>query len=271
MPITVVNTYSGSTNNANSLTISGIVALENDYLVVAGGYGLSSGAVGQHAPSTVGYTAAGTIEGTASTGADCEIGVWYKKMGATPDIQVDLPGTTAATQSTAYTVFVLRGVDGTTPLAGTVTSTGDSPTTDGSAGQSPAITTTSNNAWVLSFIFDVHTAGSSVSNTAAPSGYSDLVSVSQNDSGDVTLGASGKIVATAGVETPGVYTDDYTTERWSGITVAFAEASGGETAPNTRMRPGLLMTVGNVIDDKTEAVSTAGGARRARMVFGRRR
>lgn len=100
--ISLVEAVSGSDINGTDVTLNFARALENDVAVVFGGYSTLP-ASAPTAPT--GYTEIHT------SGADPRVGMWYKVMGATPDTSVTCDGGGEVTESVAYTVFILRGVD----------------------------------------------------------------------------------------------------------------------------------------------------------------
>lgn len=115
---------------------------EGDYVFVE----ISHGGTSIHMGSIAGYS---TVFGSAISSSDSTINTFqqfYKKMGATPDTSVAIPGGSASGSSQAVTVYVLRGVHPTTPLDVTPTSaTGN----NGGNPNPPAITPATAGAWLI--------------------------------------------------------------------------------------------------------------------------
>lgn len=121
---------STSTFNFSSLVdISGagsVTLQQNDQVVC---YLVHSGTAGrtnaQLAPTTAGYSG-NPIAASAVTSSDTDfisLNGFFKFMGASPDSSVVLPGCAAATNSMSVVIFVYRGVDTATPLAGVTPTT----------------------------------------------------------------------------------------------------------------------------------------------------
>lgn len=119
-------TYTSSASQNVSLTDlkdengSNVTLAEGDYIVVTmertSTSNLSSSTV---SPTTgQGYTIAGT-DLYANDTYDCNFAVNYKRMGATPDTNVTLPGTGGGGMS--VTIFALRGIHASNPLDVAVT------------------------------------------------------------------------------------------------------------------------------------------------------
>lgn len=156
----------------------------------------------------------------ANDTTDVNMGVYRQIMGATPDSSVTLDGTSGAANHAAIAV-ALRGVDTTTPEDATTTS---AQTIDTGTPDNPAITTVTNDAWVLAF------AASSEADiaTAAPAGYQDLRAEALTN---IALVFSRKKVDTAGAENPGSYASIVGTgaDSYCVATVAVRPAAGGPT------------------------------------------
>lgn len=150
---------------------------------------------------------------------DNNLVVYRKVMGASPDTDVTLDGS-AGTSRHSGVLFVLRGVDTTTPEDATAT------TTNGvgiGTPDNPSITTVTAGAWVIAF------AGSTQPDTVtnAPTNYVNLAWIA-NGADNATMGATREI-ASAGPEDPAAWTDitGTGTDSWTAITVAVRPAGGG--------------------------------------------
>lgn len=118
LPTNPINTaYVGSRSGTTSVSLSTLSLAQNDLVVLITGWGRSDGTPG---PTTSGYTQAALLSSNTG-GGDSELYVGYKFMGSTPDTVVDVtpsPWNSAATNTIAY---VWRGINTSTPLAGTTT------------------------------------------------------------------------------------------------------------------------------------------------------
>ncbi len=125
--------------------------------------------------------------------------VFRKVMDSTPDASIAITGTAGVNDVGCAIAYTLRGVDNVTPEDATpTTATGSSTTPD-----SPSITTVTPNAWVLSFFCS---RGSTDTTVTLPSGYSNQVDVTGNDSNDSTVGGATKEIASPGAEDPASWT-----------------------------------------------------------------
>ena len=142
----------------------------------------------------------------------------YKKMGVTPDTTISyFPDDI---KKGAFICQAFRGVDQTTPLDQTTptTAVGNSNLID-----APAITTVTNNAWVVAMgaLDDDATVTITV-----PTGYSNL---SESSSGataneEATAMMASKEIATAGAEDPPAFTGSSGGDEWIAGTIALRPA-----------------------------------------------
>lgn len=145
---------------------------------------------------------------------DTNLGVFIKKMGSTPDTSVtlpNLPGVIAA-------IYVLRGVDGTTPQDVTATT---ATKTNSGIPDPAAITTATDGAMILILCATRGSAGS----FSPPSGYTNAI-VKTN--GSQTVMIASKILTPAGTDNPGT---------WSGI--LFDQTSYTCASVTMALRPGV--------------------------------
>jgi len=213
MAIAYVGADTAATNGTadHTLTLPGGTA-EDDICLVASGANTSGDA--NMTVGTSGYTELVDIHTS-----DCNLGVFWKRQGATPDSTVSVGNPTTITQECASAlVQVFSGVDTTTAIDATTTST----TGTSGAPDSPSITTATNGAFVVSM------ATSAAFDTAvtAPTGYSNQDDDAANDFFDATIGAASKEVATAGAENPAAWTG-WNSARWAAASVALRPATSG--------------------------------------------
>lgn len=207
-------TYVGSAKSDNSTTIdlTGISMLPGDIVLVISGD--DAGAPG----TATGYTSLASI---SSTG---DARVMYKIM---PDpVDSSVTGLTAGGSDSGHLAVVFRGVNQTTPIdvtTETSLNTAGDPNPD-------VITTVTDGAMVVALAFlddDLAEGG-----ITAPSGYTlaDANEFGSSGSGGTVM-AIYKLVATAGVEDPGIITtndDDW----WWAATVALRPGTSAPIASN---------------------------------------
>lgn len=217
--ITIIGTpqTAATSNGGNAVATFDVTPAENDIVLVIGGVG-TTGAV---APGIVtsGYTNESIQDDVSSW--SIHYGVWWKKMGASPDTSVTVKGTGTAQDATAYVVFVLRNVDGTTPID-TATQYGTTSITANP--DPPSITTTANLSWV--FAATVFSGSPSVS--SQPSGYPTEYRATGVDTNRVNTAVTYLQIDTAGAENPGTWTLSSSTPS-NGISVAVRLAA--DTGP----------------------------------------
>lgn len=125
----------------------------------------------------------------------------YKFMGATPDTSVIVSGTGSTADGGAGTIHVFRGVDTTTPLDVT-TVTGSSGTT--TRPDPGAITPVTAGAWIVAAGAGGNTGGAST--TFSSSDLTSFITISSNDTYDVTVGGGIKTDWTSGAFDPAQFT-----------------------------------------------------------------
>jgi hypothetical protein len=117
-------TASTGTNTNITFALTGGLAstpANGDLVIVA--YSIGSTVARTPAINTAGYTQLAAL--TAADTYDANLRVGYKRMGSTPDTQVQLGPTGSTSDGGFVTIHVFRGVDATTPLDVThTTSTG---------------------------------------------------------------------------------------------------------------------------------------------------
>lgn len=218
MTIQFVGAVTAGASGALSLTSLtggiGSAPIADDLVIVAIGTGDSSDQnISISTPA--GYTEIVDIYKDSIFGTDANLGVYWKVMGGSPDTSVTIPSLTAVRAA----VYVLRGVDTTTPLdATTTTDTGPS----GSASP-PDITTVTANAMVV-----IISALTSSSTITVPSGFSNLATAVNGTTGKTLI--SSKIQATAGLVNPPNYSiSGGSTSANASATLALRPAGTGTT------------------------------------------
>ncbi len=202
--------YSSTQDGTETVTLPG-TPQEGDIVVVVAASDQADGGTPVDI-STSGYT-------KWLTGNNFPRGViGWKRLGASPDSSVAIERTNRA-YNTCWAVQVWRGGDSSQPDAALVTASGGSGDPN-----SPSITTTSDDALVLSFgLLDDDSA--TLNNP--PTGYSNAILQNANAAAgsSCTVMIASKEVATAGAENPGVW-DTSHSDAWYAGTLALAiEAS----------------------------------------------
>jgi len=212
------NHITGASGNGGDVTLTfdtGTPPLENDIVVVFGGHGTDVTTL--TAPGS-GYTQIGIHTGSAPI-----FGMWYKRMGATPDLSVVCSGGGDAQDAVCYGCYVLSGVDTTTAEDATATTAGPTASTN----PDPAsITTANTDAWVIAV------TGSDVRDTSPGtiSGYSNQLNTNRNDTNDITIAGATFENPEADAEDPGAWST-WSSGTWYAITAAFrAQAAGNHIA-----------------------------------------
>ena len=255
--INVVHYDDGKAGNGLSVTFPLPDSLqEDDVVVLVGGIGRDTTATdGTHVgTSTAGYT---TLDFVSDDPSNIHMGVWYKRMGATPDTQVVGLGSGTAQDGAAYGVYVLRGIDTTTAVDAAPVRTG--PVTDADP-DSPSITTATDSALVIShYLTDSSNSwGSHDTGGPEPPGYSIPVWADQVETFSAKLGAAIRLKETIGAENPDAFDRSSTTVGdWYATTTAWRPAP----APSGGITHGHTVTVSGapVTNDKTGSVTVSHG------------
>lgn len=170
---------------------------ENDIVIFAYSIGQNSDIA--MSVSTAGYTQIADLYADDSN--DSNLGVFWKRMGASPDTTVTGVGDGTASSAVAGVCQVWTGVDTVTALdATTTTATG----INDAVPDSPSITTVTANAVVISIGCGSVVPGDT--SVTAPSGYSNQVDIKSDDTRSTTLGMASKLVASPGAEDPAAWT-----------------------------------------------------------------
>ena len=209
-----LNHFTGNANNGNdvTLTLDTITPpLVNDIIVIFGGHASGSTDLSPPAGNTSGnYVQIGIHTGTAPI-----FGMWFQRMGATPDTSVVCDGGGTNTDGVQYGCYVLSGVDTTTAQDQTATTSGPTTSTNPDA---PSITTQTTNAWVIAC------AGSEVRDTSPGTidGYFNQLDDTRNETNDQTVAAGTFPNVGADAENPAAW-DTWLSGAWYAITAAFKE------------------------------------------------
>ncbi len=200
-------TYLGSStdtsfNGGNNVVDLTSLALQEGDVVVATANIASTPSDTRTTDETTGtYTLEGEVsEDGGTAGTKQTLAVYYKRMGATPDSSVTMtyPGG-ASGNATSSIARAYRGVDPLVQMdASGVSDFGTGPNQP----NSPAITTVTDGAFVLSIVSNASqdtTAGS------APTGYGNLDWIALSATHFTTQAAADKEVPSAGVEDPGPF------------------------------------------------------------------
>lgn len=244
MAIELVGYVTTATSGSLSLTSltggSASAPSENDIVFVAVAGGGSDTDI-----SISGYTEVADLY--ANSTLDTNLGVFYKVMGSTPDTSVDIP----SLNSVRAVVYVLRGFDLGTPADATATT---STATNTSRPNPAAITTVTNDAWVI-----ILSAGTSTGTWTAPSGYTNAAT---RNGTTVSVMVASKLVATAGSENPGSWSttaDNQTFYSAASVTFALRPASTGVTATLSATQDGQTVTSAGAVAVKAAAAITQDG------------
>lgn len=210
MAISLVGTLptgaGGGAANGGNVTVSlPVGTAQGDYVIVIGGHPHREGS--SLGPSTSGYTPIFSPFATQSP----NFGAWYKLMGASPDSQFVGFGTGDASDSAAYSGWVLRGVAAIV-IDTTPTTTGPTTSTNPDA---PAITTVTDGAWVLTIAASTVVDGTQ----GTPSGYENFINASGIDTNNISVAGATIVKASAGAENPGEF-PTWSSGTWYAATIA---------------------------------------------------
>jgi hypothetical protein len=184
-----------------TLTFDGSPA-ENDYVLVIGGHG--------DTVTTLDDPGSGYTQIYVNTGVAPIWGVWYKKLGATPDSSVVCSGGGNANDVAAYISYVLRGVHGQIfQDVARVLGSGAGSTPD------PASITPQT---VGSWVFAIASQAAYDPSITYPSGYTNTAQATNNGVADTNVGSCTKEWS-SGAEDPGAY-GSFSGGPWETVTLA---------------------------------------------------
>ena len=221
MAISFVGSAEASAINGGDPSITLPAMLQDDLVIVAGGIGDNDNVNFTMAMVTAGYTKVADL--FADDTQDCNLGVFWKVMGATPDTTAVFDGQGAADAACAAVAFVFRGVDTATPMDVTTTTATAINTMHPNP---PSIDFLDASAWTVIAGASGHTLGGAGTYTF-PTGYvTNARDVGADDTSDVTVGM-GYNIAPADPEDPGVMTHSGTDDvafAWCAATLALRVA-----------------------------------------------
>lgn len=219
MAITLVGSAENSAPDGADVTVTLPAGVQEDDLVLVA-YGISSADNQAMQISTSGYTQLAEVFVDAAFGEDCNLGVFYKIMGASPDANVVCVGSGTVNNPVVAVVQVWRGVDQVVPIdVTTVTATGTT-TQPNSPSTSDPVT---DEALVVSAV--ANQKGNDEGAVSAPTGYTNLVDEGLADVFLCTIAMASKVVTPADAEDP---------DSWSGFT---ATGASGWCAATVVLRP----------------------------------
>jgi hypothetical protein len=222
MAISRVNGNTATANNGGnpSVDMSTWGLLQDDLVIAV----LDSGFTSDQdiVMNTSGYTEIADL--FASDVRDTGLGVFYKKMGASPDSTAVGQGSTNASEGLALAVTAFRGVDTASPFDATATTATGA---NSANADPPSITFATSGVWVV-----IGTGCSS--NTAAtvltfPAGYTtNALQTVGSDTWRAVVGMAYNS-SPSSPENPGVVTADSSLvdDAWCAVTIALKPAAGG--------------------------------------------
>jgi hypothetical protein len=218
-----------------TLTFDGSPA-ENDYVLVAGGHG--SGAATLDNPGS-GYTRIWWTDGAAA-----EWGVWYKKLGATPDASVVCDGGGNTNDGVVYMSWVLRGVHPNVFEDVPYTLASGSSTNPNCA----SITPVTVGAWVFALAASANNDGS----VSTPlGGYTNFITDNAVESAPITAAGARSAPWSSGAEDPPEFRT-WVTGDWSALTLA---VKPNDYSPTLKVDHGPETDTGAlVIDEQTPTI-----------------
>ena len=242
-------TFVGSDNNANALG-SGVnlnlpAMNQNDLVVVVGMTGNATGNGGDFDLVINGYTLLIDLKGADATYPRVHIA--YKVMGASPDTSVFVNGTGTAASGLIAMAMAFRGVSTSTPIDGSVNSSGVHPTPPDPS----AITPTLNNGCIVAIAgaqYSDATLGSVTNYLPSPS----LQNTANTASGlDVTGGMVYRILSGGASvsQDPGVWSTWDNANNWRSVTIALRSGIITETITVDKASAvvtGKIVTVGEL-------------------------
>ena len=217
--------YVGSASNSATTTsfdidLSTIGLQQNDLVIIL--LGMVETADYNLAITTAGYTEVADLYGNDSK--DCNFGVFYKFMGASPDTSVTCNTVSVNGNARVGLAYCFRGVDTSTPLD--VTSTTAVGTNTGNP-DNPSITPTTAGSVVLALGCGLMVDDATIVAPTTPEGFTNLASKKLPDSLNTGVAVAGASLAwTSGAVNPnswsGFSTD--TGSAWCAVSMALRVA-----------------------------------------------
>jgi hypothetical protein len=224
--ISFVGSAEGSATDGADVTLNLPASQQNDLVIVAYAIGDNDNVNFTMAMVTADYTPVADL--FSDDLFDTNLGVFYKKMGATPDTTAVVDGQGGTDAAVAAVAMVFRGVDTTTPMdVAATTNTG----LDSFHPDPPSINHNNpSGVWTVIAGASGHNLGAAGTYTF-PTGYTtNALEDGENDTSDVTVGMGYK-ESPADPEDPGVMTHsgiDNVGYSWCAVTMALRPAIAAE-------------------------------------------
>lgn len=197
MAISFVGSGLGSAINGGDPSITLPSMSQNDVVIVAGVIGDNDGVDFTMAMITTGYTKVADLH--AEGVQDCDLGVFWKVMGATPDTTAVFDGQGGTDAACAAVAIVFRGVDTSTPMDVTPTTATFTTSIDADP---PSIDYVTAGSWVVVAAGGAHTL--TTGSYTFPAGYTtNAVNTSADDTGSDCTAGMGYNSAPSDPEDPG--------------------------------------------------------------------
>lgn len=201
---------------------------ENDVVILSGGIGHTDNTDYSMA-LTVGTGWTKVVDTNIQGNRDCDLGIWWKAMGATPDTSVTVSGLATEFSSVCAVAKAFRNVDPTTPMdVAVTTATGNNLTAT-----PPAIDFVDPKAAVVIVTALSHQRGPSMQ-AIAPPGYEVNSSyASEDDGSDMTLSMAQRLDP-SDPETPEAFTYNFLgSSNYNGCSATLALRSTSAASPVT--------------------------------------
>lgn len=240
MAISFIGSAEGSAANGADVTLTLPSMQQNDLVIVAYAIGDNDNVNFNMAMVTAGYTEVADLHSHDTFPQDCDLGVFWKIMGATPDTTAVVDGLGGTDAAVAAVAYVFRGVDTITPMDVTPTTA----TGVNSNRPNPPSIDHLNPSGILTVAVGAfsHTSGAAVTATA-PTNYTGVIDASGDDTTDVTV-AIARRADPADPEDPGIFTPsiaDSVNNAWCACTIALRPAP----PPSISADPGSYAITGS--------------------------
>ena len=252
----------GRTNASSAVSVnfaltggSDAAPIADDLVIVTCVTGSAAGNPAMAVATPTGYTPLGQLNQSAVT-ADTSMNVSYKRMTATPDTAVTIPGTTNNAWGEAYSIQVFRGVDAATPMDVAAVSAGGTGTGRPDPG---SISGSTAGFWTV--ICGGGAAGTGANYTAPANYATDFVTAAGADTTDAMVG-SGYNTAPATPENPAAYTGGTTgaNDSWTAYTLALRPAIVTTDGVGSSTGASAVAAIGVALFLAVASAAGAGGA-----------
>ena len=227
----VSSTCENSRDGNGDMTLTLPTTLENDLVIIAyaigDAYGINFNMDASGALSGAGFTEIADTTVNSADANEIDLGVYYKIMTATPDTSVTIDGQGGNDASVVAVCIAFRGVDTTTPLDVTTTSTQGVDTMY----PNPPSINHNNPAGVWTVIAGAsgHNTNSNTVTYTFPTGYTtNAINRAHIDTSDAAVGMGYRESGVSDPEDPGVMTlsgTDSANYSWAAATIALRPAS----------------------------------------------